>query len=227
MRNNCILVVEDDSSIRTVLGLALKSAGYPEVEFAVTGNEALSKALSNPPRLVLLDLMLPGMGGIETCRELRLHMATRETPIIMLTALADERDIVKGFEAGADDYVTKPFQPSVLMARIKALLRRSGDVAWSGLDGLVLDESGHVARLDGAELSLTPTEYGILRLMLRHPGMVYTRAQIIEAVQGCDKAVTDRTVDVQLVGLRRKLGAWSDHIEAVRGVGYRLKPAKG
>ena len=224
MHPDSILVVEDDSSIRTVVGLALKAAGFTEVRFAGAGDEGLESAEADPPRLVLLDLMLPGLPGLEVCRRLRANPSTCKIPIVMLTALDDERDIVKGLSAGADDYVTKPFSPSVLVARIKAVLRRSDGQATEKLTlgPLTIDPGSHSATLDGAEIQLTPTEYGILQLLASHPGRVYTRAQIIDSVQGCGKVVTERAVDVQLVGLRRKLGAWAEHIESVRSVGYRL-----
>ncbi len=224
MHPDSILVVEDDSSIRTVVGLALKAAGFTEVRFAGAGDEGLESAEADPPRLVLLDLMLPGLPGLEVCRRLRANPSTCKIPIVMLTALDDERDIVKGLSSGADDYVTKPFSPSVLVARIKAVLRRSDGQATEKLTlgPLTIDPGSHSATLDGAEIQLTPTEYGILQLLASHPGRVYTRAQIIDSVQGCGKVVTERTVDVQLVGLRRKLGAWAEHIESVRSVGYRL-----
>ena len=220
-----ILVIEDDAAIRAVLRAALKGAGFADVRMAARGDEGLKKARAERPDLVLLDLMLPGMDGLAVCRAIRADAAIGATPLVMLSAKGSARDIVKGLGAGADDYITKPFAPSVLVARLKAVLRRGGFAAAGvrrELDGLVLDEAAHRVTLRGAAVVLTPGEYGVLALLMAHAERVYTRGQIINAVHGGDKAVTDRAVDVQLVGLRRKLGAWAPHIEAVRGVGYRL-----
>ncbi|MBO6067046.1 MAG: response regulator transcription factor, partial [Kiritimatiellae bacterium] len=226
MHEEYILAIEDDSAIRTVLGVALRAAGFAEVRFALTGDEGLAMAMAHPPRLVLLDLMLPGMDGREVCRQLRQNDSTKTVPVIMLTALDDECDVVAGLKTGADDYITKPFSTAVLIARIRAVLRRSLGAAADEmvLDGLTLNPDSRLVVVDGRETSLTPTEYGILQLLMAHPGRVYTRGQIIDAVQGYGKSVIERTVDVQMVGLRRKLGDWAQHLEAVRSVGYRLNP---
>ncbi len=228
MHEEYILAIEDDSAIRTVLGVALRAAGFAEVRFALTGDEGLAIAMAHPPRLVLLDLMLPGMDGREVCRQLRQNDSTKTVPVIMLTALDDERDVVAGLKTGADDYITKPFSTAVLIARIRAVLRRSLGAAADEmvLDGLTLNPDSRLVVVDGRETSLTPTEYGILQLLMAHPGRVYTRGQIIDAVQGYGKSVIERTVDVQMVGLRRKLGDWAHHLEAVRSVGYRLNPQR-
>jgi len=228
MHEEYILAIEDDSAIRTVLGVALRSAGFAEVRFALTGDEGLAMAMAHPPRLVLLDLMLPGMDGREVCRQLRQNDSTKTVPVIMLTALDDECDVVAGLKTGADDYITKPFSTAVLIARIRAVLRRSLGAAADEmvLDGLTLNPDSRLVVVDGRETSLTPTEYGILQLLMAHPGRVYTRGQIIDAVQGYGKSVIERTVDVQMVGLRRKLGNWAHHLEAVRSVGYRLNPQR-
>lgn len=228
MHEEYILAIEDDSAIRTVLGVALRAAGFAEVRFALTGDEGLAMAMAHPPRLVLLDLMLPGMDGREVCRQLRQNDSTKTVPVIMLTALDDECDVVAGLKTGADDYITKPFSTAVLIARIRAVLRRSLGAAADEmvLDGLTLNPDSRLVVVDGRETSLTPTEYGILQLLMAHPGRVYTRGQIIDAVQGYGKSVIERTVDVQMVGLRRKLGDWAHHLEAVRSVGYRLNPQR-
>lgn len=228
MHEEYILAIEDDSAIRTVLGVALRAAGFAEVRFALTGDEGLAMAMAHPPRLVLLDLMLPGMDGREVCRQLRQNDSTKTVPVIMLTALDDECDVVAGLKTGADDYITKPFSTAVLIARIQAVLRRSLGAAADEmvLDGLTLNPDSRLVVVDGRETSLTPTEYGILQLLMAHPGRVYTRGQIIDAVQGYGKSVIERTVDVQMVGLRRKLGDWAQHLEAVRSVGYRLNPQR-
>lgn len=228
MHEEYILAIEDDSAIRTVLGVALRAAGFAEVRFALTGDEGLAMAMAHPPRLVLLDLMLPGMDGREVCRQLRQNDSTKTVPVIMLTALDDECDVVAGLKTGADDYITKPFSTAVLIARIRAVLRHSLGAAADEmvLDGLTLNPDSRLVVVDGRETSLTPTEYGILQLLMAHPGRVYTRGQIIDAVQGYGKSVIERTVDVQMVGLRRKLGDWAQHLEAVRSVGYRLNPQR-
>ena len=219
-----ILIVEDDPSIRRVIALALKSAGYETVE-ADTGNGGLDAARTCRPSLVLLDIMLPGMDGISVCRALRADSGTKALPVIMLTAKGEERDIVAGLDAGANDYVTKPFSKEVLLARIRAALRRDAEAAASaiGLDGLKIDGAAHQVFLSDEELKLTLSEYKILELLMRNRGQVFERSHIIDRISDGEKIVTDRTIDVQIVGLRRKLGDWARHIETIRGVGYRLE----
>ena len=221
-----ILIVEDDPTIRCILEMALKADGYAHVTSVARGDEGLEVARRMRPDLVLLDLMLPGLDGFTVCRRIRETPALAETRIIMLTALGEEQNIVRGLEEGADDYVTKPFSRIVLLARIRAVLRRQDPLSGGRtLDGLSLNEADFAACLNGETLSLTRTEFHILALLVSRPGRVYTRQQIIDATQNEEKAVTERTVDVQLVGLRRKLGEWaSAHIETIRGVGYRIKP---
>ena len=221
-----ILIVEDDPTIRCILEMALRAAGYEHVSTAARGDEGLDAARRIRPDLVLLDLMLPGLDGLTVCRRMRETPALAETRIIMLTARSEEQDIVRGLELGADDYVTKPFSREVLLARIRAVLRRQDALsAGRSIDGLSLSEADFVARLNDETLSLTRTEFRILSLLASRPGRVYTRQQIIDATQSEEKAVTERTVDVQIVGLRRKLGEWAaTHIETIRGVGYRVKP---
>jgi two-component system phosphate regulon response regulator PhoB len=174
--------------------------------------------------LILLDLMLPGLDGIAICRQLRTNPKTASISVVMLTARASERDIVAGLDAGANDYVTKPFSKEILLARIRASLRKDAmsTIERLTLDGLLVDEETHRVTLNDATLKLTLTEYRILELLLRNPGRVFGRSQIIDRISGGEKIVTERTVDVQMFGLRRKLGAWSRHIETIRGVGYRL-----
>ena len=221
-----IVVIEDDPDIRTILELALKSAGYPCVHTAARGDDGLSLVLREKPALVLLDLMLPEMDGIDVCRRIRATPGIATTPIIMLTARSDENDIVRGLETGADDYVTKPFSKNVLLARIRAVLRRPATRTDSpyALDGLVLDQDRHEVTLNGHPIDLTATEFNILRLLAGHPGRVYTRVQILDRTQSELKDVSPRTVDVQVVGLRKKLGAWSVHLETIRGIGYKVRP---
>ena len=220
-----ILIVEDDSTIRAILQMMLRNAGFTHVKTAARGDEGLEAIRRDPPRLVLLDLMLPGLDGLSVCRRVREAPELADVRIVMLTAKSENEDVVRGLELGADDYVTKPFSREVLLARIHAVLRRNDPMAAGrDLDGLLVDERGGSARLNGQLLSLTRGEFRLLALLASRPGRVYTRAQIIDSVQDEEKSVTERTVDVQLVGLRKKLGDWAAHIETIRGVGYRVKP---
>ena len=218
-----ILVVEDDPSIRRVIVLALKSAEYAKIEEVASGNAALEAAFRLRPDLILLDIMRPGMDGLSVCRALRSNPETASTAV-MLTAKGADRDVVAGLDSGANDYIAKPFSKDVLLARIRAALRANGaaDAKHLSLDGLVLDNTTHRVTLDGADLKLTLTEFRILELLLLNAGRVFERARIIDRISGGEKIVTERTIDVQMVGLRRKLGAWARHIETIRGVGYRL-----
>lgn len=220
-----ILIVEDDSTIRTILQMLLRSVGFTRVRCASRGDEGLDAIRREPPQLVLLDLMLPGIDGLALCRRVREDPSLADVRIIMLTAKSEDEDIVRGLELGADDYVTKPFSREVLLARINAVLRRNDPLAAGrDLDGLRIDSRAGSATLNGELLSLTRGEFRLIALLASRPGRVYTRSQIIDAVQNEEKSVTERTVDVQLVGLRRKLGDWAAHIETIRGVGYRVKP---
>ena len=229
MASKRILVVEDGPSIRRVIVLALKSGGYTDVTETADGDAALEAAFRTRMDLVLLDLMLPGLDGISVCRRLRTNPETAEVAIVMLTARGAECDIVSGLDAGADDYVTKPFSKEVLLARIRAALRKDERRSEERLtlDGLLLDDGTHQVTLDGTEMKLTLTEYRILELLLRHPGRVFDRALIIDRISGGEKTVTERTIDVQMFGLRRKLGLWARHLETIRGVGYRLNEHGG
>jgi two-component system phosphate regulon response regulator PhoB len=222
-----IVVIEDDAAIRSVLRVLLRGAGYTLIKEAERGDDGLKLVRDIRPSLVLLDLMLPGLDGFSVCRRIRETKEIASTPVIMLTARSDESDIVRGLECGADDYVTKPFSRQVLLARVRAVLRRPEavkDNVQTVFDGLALDSETHTAVLDGSSIGLTGSEYRILSLFLSRPERVYTRTQIIDLTQNADKMVTDRAVDVQIVGLRRKLGGWAEHIETVRGVGYRFRP---
>lgn len=224
--NNRILIVEDDEAIRDVVRYALESNGFKNVLTAADGEEGLRLALRERPALILLDLMLPKTDGLEVCRRLKRDESVRDVPVIMLTAKSEESDIVLGLELGAVDYITKPFSTKVLVARVRAHLRQASDQENSTeirRDGLTLNMAEHTVRLNGALLELTFTEYGILQLLASRPGRVYTRDQIVSRVKGDDYPVTDRAIDVQMVNLRRKLGAWAVNIETVRGVGYRMK----
>ncbi len=219
-----IVVIEDEDAIRRVIVLALKTAGYRNVVEASTGDGGLAAVLRERPQLVLLDLMLPGIDGLEVCRRIRAEAATRETPVIMLTAKSEECDVVQGLDAGANDYVTKPFSKEILLARIRAVLRRPDAERRKPVElgGLLIDGETHTASVNGAPLELTLSEYRILELLVRNKNRVFTRAHIIDRISDGQKIVTDRTVDVQMVNLRRKLGSWAAHIKTVRGVGYRV-----
>ena len=220
-----ILIVEDDPTIRTLLQMMLKAAGFTHVKTATRGDDGLEAIRRDRPSLVLLDLMLPGVDGLTVCSRVRSDPELADVRILMLTAKSEDEDIVRGLELGADDYVTKPFSREVLLARINAVLRRNDPMAaGKTLDGLLIDERGGAAILDGTVLTLTRGEFRLLALLSSRPGRVYTRAQIIDMVQDEEKSVTERTVDVQLVGLRKRLGDWAAHIETIRGVGYRVKP---
>ena len=226
MSADTIVIIEDDAAIRSVLRVLLRGAGYTLIKEAERGDDGLKLVRELRPSLVLLDLMLPGIDGFTVCRRIREAKEIASTPVIMLTARSEEGDVVRGLECGADDYVTKPFSRQVLLARIRAVLRRPESVKESDpdFDGLVLNSDSRSVTLNGKTLSLTGSEYRVLSLLLSRPERVYTRAQIIDLTQNAGKDVTDRAVDVQVVGLRRKLGAWADHIETIRGAGYRFRP---
>jgi two-component system phosphate regulon response regulator PhoB len=221
-----ILVVEDEEDLLELVEYNLRKAGH-RVLAVTTGEAGLLAARAERPDLVLLDLMLPGVDGFQVCRLLRRDAATRDVPIVMLTARGEDADVVKGLELGADDYVTKPFSPKVLLARVAAVLRRKAagkpdQDAVLTIDGLVVDPRRHGVTLDGQPITLTNTEFRILHFLASRRGWAFTRAQIVDAVRGPDHPVTDRSVDVHVFGLRRKLGPCRDRIETVRGVGYRF-----
>ena len=219
-----ILIVEDDPTIRAILEMALRADGFRHVRSESRGDSGLASARRERPDLVLLDLTLPGLDGIEVCRRIRAEPALADVRILMLTAKTQNEDVVRGLEAGADDYVTKPFDRKVLLARVRAVLRRRAGAPVAPENGLSLDEETRTATLDGRDLGLTPGEFRLLALLAAHPGRVLARSRILDAVQSDEKSVTERTVDVQMVGLRRKLGRWASRIETIRGVGYRVKP---
>ena len=220
-----IVVVEDDAVIRSLLEMNLAAEGFTKVTGCARGDEGLETIRRRRPDLALLDVMLPGVDGFAICRRIRETPALSGTRVIMLTARTQNEDVVRGLECGADDYVTKPFDRKVLIARIRAVLRRGTLVAAdAAFDGLVLSEEGHSATLNGTELKLPLGEFRILALLAAHRGRVLARSRILDAVQSGDRFTTERTIDVQIANLRRKLGRWADHIETVRGVGYRIKP---
>ena len=224
--NSRILIIEDDDAIREVVRYTLENNGFKDTSEAADGEAGLNIALRERPALILLDLMLPKMDGFEVCRRLKREESTRDIPVVMLTAKGEESDIVLGLELGAVDYITKPFSGKVLVARIRAHLRQAFEQETADeirRNGLTLKPSEHTARLNGKPLDLTFTEYGILQMLAARPGRVYTRDQIVSRVKGDDYPVTDRAIDVQMVNLRRKLGAWAINIETVRGIGYRMR----
>ncbi len=230
MAKELILVVDDEEDILNLLKYNLSVEGY-NVEAVDSGEEAVRAARNLSPDLVLLDLMLPGIDGLDVCRLLKNDERTSSIPIIMLTAKGEDSDIVTGLELGADDYVTKPFSPKVLLARVKTILRRGtapkkGDSRIIEMDGIKIDIERHDVTTEGKSVDLTATEFDMLLFLVRKPGWVFTRAQIINAIKGDDYPVTDRSVDVQILNLRKKLGIAGNLIETVRGVGYRFKDVR-
>jgi len=221
-----LLVVDDEPDIRELLEYNLTKNGF-SVRSVATGEEALREAKDRPPDCILLDLMLPGLDGLEVCKKLRAEPRTQTVPILMTTAKGEEADVVVGLELGADDYIPKPFSPRVLLARLKAVLRRHEAASADERGAIVeygplhIDLDRHEATVAGEQIALTALEMRILAALARSPGRVFTRYQIVEATQGVGVGVTDRSVDVHIVSLRRKLGDASDLIETVRGVGYR------
>lgn len=227
MPKESVLVVDDEEDILELVQYNLEKSGF-QVTTAENGAEAVERARALLPDLVVLDLMLPGLDGFEVCSLLKNDTKTRHIPIVMLTAKGGESDVVRGLEQGADDYVSKPFSPKVLVARIKAVLRRKGrdkadDQGVIRAHDIVIHPGRHEVIVQGAPVSLTFTEFRVLQFLARRPGWVFTRGQIMDAVRGEDHIVTERSVDVQIVGLRKKLGACGAYIETVRGVGYRFK----
>jgi len=222
-----VLVVEDEETMREMISIGLERAGHT-VSGVGSGEEALASVRRERPDLVVLDLMLPDIDGLEVCRLLRMDRETAGIPLIILSARDEEKDIVAGLEYGADDYLTKPFSPGILAARVRAVLRRreAGEPAAAGETisggGIVLDRRRREVLVSGERVGLTFTEFEILWLLASSMGQVFTRSRIVEGVRGADAEITVRAVDVRLVGLRRKLGAAAENIETVRGVGYRF-----
>ncbi len=228
--NNLILVVDDEEDIRELVRYNLKKTGMETIG-AGTGEKALELARDEHPALMVLDLMLPGIDGLDVCRILKNDARTEDICIIMLTAKGEEADIVRGLEIGADDYITKPFSPSILTARVKANIRRiTGSKGGDGVleyDDLFIHKGRREVLVSGKPLTLTNSEFQILYFLASNPNWVFTRSQIIEAVKGDNYPVTERSVDFQIVGLRKKLGPEGDTIKTIRGVGYRfIEPKK-
>jgi len=226
MTKERVLIIEDEEDILAMVHYNLSRAGFA-VDSATTGEQGLERAREGRPDLILLDLMLPGIDGIEVCRRLKAKPATARIPILMLTAKGEEEDVVRGLETGADDYLTKPFSTKVLLARARAVLRRSekepDESAALTAGDLTVHPGRNEVLVKGERVELTFTEFRVLMLLASRPGWVFTRYQIVNEVRGEDYAVTDRAVDVQIVGLRKKLGDCGGYIETVRGVGYRFK----
>jgi two-component system phosphate regulon response regulator PhoB len=226
MAKPTILIVEDEAPLLTLLRYNLEKQGF-RVEEATDGQEALLRVAENKPDLVLLDWMLPTLSGIEVCRQIRRRPATRDLPVIMVTARTEDQDAVRALDIGADDYITKPFAVEALLARIRALLRRSGSVPTKGtltfLD-LSMDQDAHRVVRNGRALHLGPTEYRLLEFFLMHPGRVFSREQLLDAVWGRDIHVEPRTVDVHIRRLRKAINAENevDIIRTVRSAGYAL-----
>lgn len=227
MAREHVLVVDDEEDIQELVRYNLSKDGY-QVECAGTGEEGIAKAKAKPPGLIILDLMLPGADGLDVCRTLKGEAETRSIPVIMVTARGEEADVVVGLEMGADDYLVKPFSPRVLAARVKAVLRRQRSSQRDEREALMLNElqidpRKHEVAVAGQPVELTVSEFKLLHQLARQPGVVFTRAQLVDAVHGTDYNVTDRSVDVLVVGVRRKLGSIGKYIETVRGVGYRFR----
>lgn len=227
-----ILIVEDDQDIQQLLSYNLMKSGF-NVSCADDGAAGLKLLETENPDLIILDLMLPEINGLEVCRAIRQNPERWETPLIMLTAMGEEEDIVKGLDYGADDYMTKPFSPKVLIARIKAQLRKkkekeplSSEASPETIEakGLTINPLRHEVMAGGQPVAnLTVTEFNILKFLAARPGWVFSRQQIIDEVRGYDFLVTERAVDVQIFGLRKKLGDAGELIETVRGIGYRFR----
>ena len=229
MAKATILVIEDDPDIRELVSYNLGKEGYTVVG-AATGEAGLALLATANPDLIVLDIMLPGADGLDVLRSLKRAASTDRIPVVMTTAKSEDSDIVAGLELGADDYVTKPFSPKVLIARVRAVLRRvaekniprSEGAGPISIGGIALDTSRHEVVCGGVPVELSATEFAILDHLIRNPGWVFSRNRIIDSVRGKDYPVTERSVDVQILGLRKKLGKFGERIQTVRGVGYRF-----
>jgi two-component system phosphate regulon response regulator PhoB len=222
-----VLVVEDEESILELIRDSIGREGFA-VATATSGEDALAAVRDESPDVILLDLMLPGISGLEVCRRLKSQPATADIPVLMLSARDGESDVIAGLEIGADDYLTKPFSPRILAARLRAALRRReggaspAERTQVSAGGVALDRERREVTVDGVRVELTYTEFEILWLLAATPGRVFTRPRIVESARGADAGITERAVDVAIVRLRRKLGPAASRIETVRGVGYRF-----
>ncbi len=227
MPGESILIVEDEEDIISLVEYNLLKCNF-QVSSVTNGEDAIAFARKSPPDLILLDLMLPGLSGFDVCKTLKQDDKTRLIPIVMLTAKGEESDVVQGLEMGADDYIPKPFSPKILLARVSAVLRRTIPAAHPEnapfkIGEMEIHPGKHQVFIKNQPVNLTFTEFHILHFLIQRPGWVFTRSQIIDAVRGEDYPVTDRSVDVQIVSLRKKMGEYGDYIETVRSVGYRFK----
>jgi len=222
-----IVVIDDEEDIRELLRYNLSKEGY-DVACAVSGEEGLALVRRAPPDMIILDLMLPGQDGLLVCEELKRDKRLTSIPVIMVSARGDEPDVVSGLELGADDYIAKPFSPKILLARIKSVLRRGVTASLPNLEiirhkGLSIDAERREVLVDDGQVQLTNTEFKLLYFLMQQPGKVFSRDHIVEGVHGDDYPVTDRSIDVQVVGVRKKLGDYGSCLETVRGVGYRFR----
>jgi two-component system phosphate regulon response regulator PhoB len=227
MTKTNVLIIEDEEDIRELVKYNLQRENFGVLE-AESGEQGLDLVGRTVPDLILLDLMLPGKDGLEICRLLKRNSGTQQIPVIMMTARGEESDVITGLELGADDYIIKPFSPKVLGARIRAVLRRKASAPELSPEDvlriydLVIHPGRHEVLVKDKPVDLTATEFRLLHFLARRPGWVFTRYQIVDAVHGEDYPVTERSVDVQIVGLRRKLKRAGNYIETVRGIGYRF-----
>ena len=222
-----LLIIEDDHSLASVVEYNFSNSGY-DVFCARDGQDGINQARSIMPDIILLDLMIPVIDGIEVCRQLRAESTTQETPIIMVTAKSEEVDQLIGFSVGADDYVIKPFSVRVLMEKVKTLLRRHTRSQGAGLDivsngPVEVDRRRHRVLLDQKQLELTPSEFRLLDTLIRNPGRAFERSELMNSALGADTLALERTIDVHIRSLRKKLGVHADMIQTVRGVGYRFR----
>jgi len=227
MAKNTILIVEDEADLVQVLAYNLEREGYAVIK-AGSGEDGLKAAQTKRPCLILLDLMLPGIGGLDVCRLLKSDEKTRHIPVIMITARTEDADVVAGLELGAEDYITKPFSPRVLVARVRAALRRRRDqddpqVNLIEVGSLKFDLTRHLLTAVNQPIELTPTEFALLLTLARRPGWVFSRSQLIDQLRDGQHVITDRAIDVQVANIRKKLGEHQDVLETVRGIGYRVK----
>ena len=227
MSGETILIIEDAHDIRELISYTLENEGY-KVFKAPNGIRGLENTRKHKPDLILLDIMLPDIDGLEVCRKIKRDGSINDIPVIMITAKSEDSDIVSGLELGAEDYITKPFSPRVLVARLRAVLRRKIETPEEGkhiinIHGIQIDVNKHEVLSEGRPIDLSATEFAILGHIATNPGWVFSRNQIIDAVRGQNYPVTERSVDVQILGIRKKLGAQGRYVETVRGVGYRLK----
>lgn len=231
MAKERILIVDDEEDILELVKFNLNKEGYKTMS-ATTGEQALDIAEKNQTDLIILDLMLPGIDGLEVTRIIRNNPELHTIPIVMLTAKGDESDIITGLELGANDYMSKPFSPKELIARIRNIFRRRQKLLETKSEkiikeqGLVIDHNKHIVTLDNNPIPLTPSEFELLTMLIKKKGWVFTRGQIIDGIRGENYAVTERSIDVVVVGLRKKLGEYGKAIETVRGIGYKFKDIK-